>query len=38
TERDFYMSAQEAREYGLIDRVISRPTLSDPTVPVTSLR
>lgn len=32
TERDFYMSAQEAQEYGLIDRVISRPT-----IPVTSL-
>jgi ATP-dependent Clp protease, protease subunit len=38
TERDFYMSAQEAQEYGLIDRVISRPSLADPTVPVTSLR
>jgi ATP-dependent Clp protease, protease subunit len=37
TERDFYMSAQEAQEYGLIDRVISRTTLSDPSIPVTSL-
>ena len=27
TERDFYMSAQEAVAYGLIDRVIERPTL-----------
>ncbi|MBD1820951.1 ATP-dependent Clp endopeptidase proteolytic subunit ClpP [Cyanobacteria bacterium FACHB-DQ100] len=27
TERDFYMSAQEAVEYGLIDRVIDRPVL-----------
>ncbi|MBD2082900.1 ATP-dependent Clp endopeptidase proteolytic subunit ClpP [Leptolyngbya sp. FACHB-17] len=27
TERDFYMSAQEAVEYGLIDRVIERPAL-----------
>jgi len=24
TERDFYMSAQEAKEYGLIDEIISR--------------
>ncbi|MDJ0844589.1 ATP-dependent Clp endopeptidase proteolytic subunit ClpP [Crocosphaera sp.] len=37
TERDFFMSAQEAADYGLIDKVISRPDLSDPTVPVTSL-
>jgi ATP-dependent Clp protease protease subunit len=37
TERDFFMSAEEAREYGLIDRVISRPDLPDPSVPVTSL-
>jgi ATP-dependent Clp protease, protease subunit len=25
TERDFYLSAQEAMEYGLIDQVIDRP-------------
>jgi ATP-dependent Clp protease protease subunit len=37
TERDFFMSAVEAKEYGLIDLVISRPELPDPTVPVTSL-
>ncbi len=37
TERDFFMSAQEAQEYGLIDRVIIRPNLPDPNVPVTSL-
>ena len=37
TERDFFMSAQEAVDYGLIDKVISRSDLSDPTVPVTSL-
>jgi ATP-dependent Clp protease protease subunit len=37
TERDFFMSAQEAKEYGLIDKVISRQELADPTVPVTSL-
>jgi ATP-dependent Clp protease, protease subunit len=27
TDRDFFMSATEALEYGLIDRVIERPTL-----------
>ncbi len=37
TERDFYMSAAEAKEYGLIDQVIIRPELSDPKIPVTSL-
>lgn len=28
TDRDFFMGAQEAVEYGLIDAVISKPTLS----------
>jgi ATP-dependent Clp protease protease subunit len=28
TERDFYMSAQEAKEYGLIDDVIEQHSLS----------
>lgn len=37
TERDFYMSAQEAKEYGLIDQVISRQQLSNPEAPVTSI-
>ena len=37
TERDFYMSSEEAKDYGLIDRVIIRPELSDPQIPVTSL-
>ena len=37
TERDFYMSSAEAQEYGLIDKVIIRPELSDPQIPVTSL-
>ena len=37
TERDFYMSSAEAKEYGLIDQVIIRPELSNPQVPVTSL-
>ncbi|MGL4617929.1 MAG: ATP-dependent Clp endopeptidase proteolytic subunit ClpP [Chroococcidiopsis sp.] len=27
TDRDFFMSAREAVEYGLVDRVIERPTL-----------
>lgn len=27
TDRDFFMSAQEAVEYGLIDAVISKPSL-----------
>lgn len=37
TERDFFMSAAEAQEYGLIDRVISRQDLPTPTLPVTSI-
>ncbi|MGK7871776.1 MAG: ATP-dependent Clp endopeptidase proteolytic subunit ClpP [Xenococcaceae cyanobacterium] len=38
TERDFFMSSQEAKEYGLIDKVISRQELSQPAVPITSLK
>lgn len=34
TERDFYMSSQEAKEYGLIDQVIARQELSTPEVAV----
>ncbi|MDJ0536277.1 MAG: ATP-dependent Clp endopeptidase proteolytic subunit ClpP [Xenococcaceae cyanobacterium MO_207.B15] len=35
TERDFFMSAEEAQEYGLIDQVISRkPSASNPPQPV----
>ncbi|MGK7945701.1 MAG: ATP-dependent Clp endopeptidase proteolytic subunit ClpP [Microcystaceae cyanobacterium] len=37
TERDFFMSAQEAQEYGLIDTVISRPGLTTPTISINSL-
>ena len=37
TERDFFMSSAEAKEYGLIDQVISRETLADPNAAVTSL-
>ena len=29
TERDYYMSAEEAKEYGLTDEVIVRKTTSD---------
>ncbi len=28
TERDFFMSADESREYGLIDRVLSKPVVA----------
>ena len=34
TERDFFMSSVEAKEYGLIDRVISRLQKSEPEVSV----
>lgn len=35
TERDFFMSAEEATEYGLIDRVITRrPSATNPPEPV----
>ena len=37
TERDFFMSSEEAKDYGLIDQVISRSDLADSKVPVTSL-
>ncbi|MFM7576247.1 MAG: ATP-dependent Clp protease proteolytic subunit, partial [Microcystaceae cyanobacterium] len=31
TERDFFMSAEDAKEYGLIDQVINRrPSASNP--------
>ncbi|MGD1921771.1 MAG: ATP-dependent Clp endopeptidase proteolytic subunit ClpP [Pleurocapsa sp.] len=35
TERDFFMSAEESKEYGLIDQVISRrPSASNPPEPI----
>jgi len=37
TERDFFMSATEAKEYGLIDQVISRQNLPTPGAPVAAL-
>ncbi len=30
TERDYFMTAQEAKEYGLIDRVITRREMQEP--------
>ncbi|MEP0955184.1 ATP-dependent Clp endopeptidase proteolytic subunit ClpP [Leptolyngbya sp. FACHB-1515] len=36
TERDFFMSAEEAKNYGLIDQVISRQNLPMPGEPVTA--
>lgn len=38
TDRDFYMSAEEAVNYGLIDRVISRTNTSIPIPPLTSMK
>ncbi len=35
TERDFYMSSVEAKEYGLIDRVIIKPGIVQPLESVT---
>jgi ATP-dependent Clp protease protease subunit len=32
TERDFFMSADVAQEYGLIDRVISRSALAQTAI------
>lgn len=37
TERDFFMSSNDAKEYGLIDQVISRPEVYQPEVLITSL-
>ncbi|BAZ00201.1 ATP-dependent Clp protease proteolytic subunit ClpP [Tolypothrix tenuis PCC 7101] len=38
TERDFFMSAEEAKNYGLIDQVISRQNLPTPGENVTILK
>lgn len=38
TERDFFMSAEEAKNYGLIDQVISRQNLPMPGEPVTAVK
>ncbi len=37
TERDFYMSAEEANSYGLIDQVVERQDLSS-TAPIAALK
>lgn len=38
TERDFFMSAAEAQEYGLIDQVISRQSLPTPAPAISALK
>ncbi|MER3435530.1 MAG: ATP-dependent Clp endopeptidase, proteolytic subunit ClpP [Leptolyngbya sp. ERB_1_1] len=38
TERDFFMSAEEAKQYGLIDQVISRQNLPKAGEPVAAAR
>jgi ATP-dependent Clp protease protease subunit len=38
TERDFFMSAQEAKNYGLIDQVITRPGIYSPEISITALQ
>ncbi len=38
TERDFFMSSEEAKEYGLIDQVISRQELAKPEATVTPIK
>ncbi|MCC5954131.1 MAG: ATP-dependent Clp protease proteolytic subunit [Acidimicrobiia bacterium] len=38
TDRDFVMSAEEAQEYGIIDEVISRRSLSEAAEPITAIR
>jgi ATP-dependent Clp protease, protease subunit len=38
TERDFFMSAEEAKNYGLVDQVISRQELPMPGESVTAVK
>jgi ATP-dependent Clp protease protease subunit len=38
TERDFYMSAEEAKAYGLIDQVILQQPLPSPGQSVTAVK
>jgi len=38
TDRDFVMSAEEAKEYGIIDEVISARDLADTSGPITAVR
>lgn len=37
TERDFFMSAREAQEYGLIDQVITREGIYQPEISISSI-
>jgi ATP-dependent Clp protease, protease subunit len=37
TERDFFMSAREAQEYGLIDQVIAREGIYQPEISISSI-
>jgi len=38
TERDFFMSAEEAQKYGLIDQVVTRQNLPNRTEPVSAVQ
>ena len=38
TDRDFVMSAEEAKDYGIIDEVISTRALADTSGPITAVR
>ena len=38
TDRDFVLSAEEAKEYGIIDEVISARELADTSGPITAVR
>jgi len=38
TDRDFVMSAEEAKDYGIIDEVISVRQLADSSGPITAIR
>jgi ATP-dependent Clp protease protease subunit len=38
TDRDFVMSAEEAKDYGIIDEVISVRELADTSGPITAVR
>jgi len=36
TDRDFVLSAEEAKEYGIIDEVISNREIADKSGPITA--
>jgi ATP-dependent Clp protease protease subunit len=29
TDRDFYLSAQEAKEYGVVDEILTKPSMEE---------